>query len=306
MGSSAAFALIPLLICGFLFNAIFVPLRYFSSKAEGQKLFFMAAGSGALISSLVFAITGVLLSLKAVPPWVLVIAHAIDASIPIPFACRLIATLVAGAALGIALNFLLWPFYGWSSKKVAKGIYNKLIDKHGNSLTQLLRKATDRQKLVILTLKSRKIYCGRILEVPSSIERDDACIEILPSFSAYRDKDTLRMGRERTDYPVIALWEARRYLDSRKSVLETFEYLVRKIGEDSYDREELIAARNSLAKDISDAEAGIQSVGEPPNFDANDWIKIIPVGEIESASFYDPDAYEKWFAPETGSSQPTI
>ncbi|MDQ1187564.1 hypothetical protein [Stenotrophomonas sp. SORGH_AS_0282] len=32
------------------------------------------------------------------------------------------------------------------------------------------------------------------------------------------------------------------------------------------------------------------------DFDIQDWIKVISIKEVESASFYDPEAYAKWFA----------
>lgn len=32
------------------------------------------------------------------------------------------------------------------------------------------------------------------------------------------------------------------------------------------------------------------------DFDIADWIKVISIKEIESASFYDPDAYTAWFS----------
>lgn len=61
-------------------------------------------------------------------------------------------------------------------------------------MAQLLRRAADQQKLVMLTLKSRKIYCCRIFEVSPDISSAEACVDILPSFSAYLDKDTLKIG----------------------------------------------------------------------------------------------------------------
>lgn len=299
----AALVLLPLLISGYLFNLIFYPLRYFNSRAEGQKLFFMAAGSGLVLSAVIFLITSAIKnSGDFVGSPIHNFATNIDSSIPVPYACRLLATVAFSVVAGLFLNFLLWLRYGRTGRPTAKRIYNKLTDSFGNALCQLLRKGADRQKLVMLTLKSRKIYCGRILEVPPNIERDDACIELLPSFSGYRDKDTLRMGKEKTDYPVIALWEARQYLFSRRETLDAFLEAASQYA-DAAPAGMLSQEIANLEADIAEAQTVIDQFGEPPHFDPNDWIKVISIKEIESASFYDPEAYEAWFGKEVAVTQ---
>lgn len=292
---SSALVLLSLLISGYLFNLIFYPLRYFSSRAEGQKLFFMAAGAGLVLGAFVFGLTGFL---KAMPSlqggYIMFVGKAIDAAIPVPYACRLLLTIVAAVVGALSLNGILWIRYGRTGRPTAKRVYNKLTDHYGNPLCQLLRKAADNQKLVLITLKSRKIYCGRILEVPPNIEDADACVEILPSFSAYRDKDTLRMGGERTDYPVISLWEASQYIYSTKKILEFFEREVK--AEELGQVEAIVAERERLSKEISEAQAVIDKFGDFDPSEISDWIKVISIKEIESASFYDPDAYKAWFS----------
>lgn len=298
MGAGGAvLILVPLLISGYLFNLIFYPFRYFSSRAEGQKLFFMAAGSGLVLGASVFFITGQVAYADWFTGGVLHrIALAIDRSLPVPHACRLLATIFSAVLLAAFLNGLLWIRYGSRGRPTGKRVYNKLTDAFGNPLSQLLRKAADKQTLVMLNLKSRKIYCGRILEVPPDIESDDACIEILPSFSGYRDKDTLRMGREKTNYPVIDLWEARQFIFSRRQFLKFFDEIERSAS--AALREEIRVERAEVEADIRGAEEIVNSFGEPVAFEPTDWVKVIPVREIESASFYDPDAYESWFGAE--------
>lgn len=300
----AALILLPLLISGYLFNLIFYPLRYFSNRADGQRLFFMAAGSGLLLGSAVFLMTGVLKAPASFVGSALHdIAKGIDGSIPVPYACRLLATLFFSVAAAFSLNCVLWLIYGRGKRPTAKRVYNKLTDAFGNPLCQLLRKAADKQKLVMLTLKSRKIYCGRILEVPPNIEREDACVELLPSFSSYRDKDTLRMGKEKTDYPVIALWEAKQYLFSREQMLKAFVLEISRYG---YAAPEGLIQREieKIQTEISDAKAVIAQFGEPAGFSPADWMKVIAIKEIESASFYDADAYHVWFDQDDSVASP--
>jgi hypothetical protein len=190
MGGTGALALLPILISGYLFNTIFYPLRYFSGQAEGQKLFFLAAGSGLLIVAAVFVAAGEI----AAAEWfagsmIESVSRSVDRHIPVPHASLLVLSMLAAVALGFACNGLLWFKFGRKGRSTAKQVYNRLTDRFGNALCQILRRGADQQKLVLLNLKSRKVYCGRILEVPPNIEMEGACIELLPSFSGYRDRD---------------------------------------------------------------------------------------------------------------------
>lgn len=299
---SSALILLVLVISGFLFNQIYYRLRYFSARAEGQKLFFMAAGAGIVIGALVFGATGALkVSSVLQDSWVQALARSIDTAIPVPYACRLITTIVFAVVAGLLMNLATrlrhWREWSTPSRKL---VYNKLTDEHGNAMSQLLRRAAVNQKLVMLTLQSRKIYCGRILEVPPNIEREDACVELLPFFSGYRDKDTLRLGRERTEYPVIALWEARQYLFSLEELLRDFERRVERMG--AVTDPDVEAKRTELAAEMEQARKELARFGDVSKLDVNEWNKVIPIKEIETASFYDPDSYKEWFTPENEGS----
>lgn len=305
-----ALALLPLLISGYLFNLIFYPLRYFNERAEGQKLFFMAAGSGLLLGALTFLLAAAAASLPgfdtSAPAFVLA---RVDAAIPLAHASRLLATIAVAAAGASLLNGLLWVhvrFFrhrrrGGRGRTTAKHVYLAMTAKYGNALAQLLCRAAATQKLVMISLKSRKVYCGRVLEAPTDTGHADVFIELLPSFSAYRDKDTLRLGAdERTEYPVITLWVTQQRL---KSVRDERAILVRDHeSQGRRDPDGLFAdATARLDAEIRELEQAIAEFGIGP-ISPEDWIKAIPVKEIESASFYDPPAYHAWFtAPPTAA-----
>lgn len=293
--SAAALALLPLLISGYLFNLIFYPFRYFSSRAEGQKLFFMAAGSGLFLGAAVFVgaytiLPGSSSDLSDSSDMV----RAAKAAIPVPHAFRLLLTLVVAIALGYLFNVLLWLRYIRKPKSTARCVYDRLTEVFGNPLDQLFRRAAETQKLVIVTLRSRKIYCGRIMEVPGNLDATGAFIEILPSFSGYRDKETLRFGTRRTEYPVITLWEAKQYVYSLERLLSLVNTLLPTVS-DARARHILSRRQQRLERDLTEARTAVSEVGEPPGFDPNDWVKVLPVAEIESASFYDSRAYNVWF-----------
>lgn len=291
----AALILLPLLISGYLFNLIFYPLRYFSGKAEGQKLFFMAAGSGLALTFIVFGLS----SLEA-SDIIRGLADSFHRAIPLPHSFRATLTLVASVGAAFFLNAVLWAIHQGKRQSTAKWVYSWMTESFGSSIAQLLRRAAEEQRFVMLTLKSRKIYCGRIREAPTDTERDDVCVEIVPLFSSYRDKDSLRMG-ERTEYPLIELWAAKRNLESRRGERTLFEARIKELGFDIEDAM-LQKERSKLDAMIRDAECALAKFGNVGEIHAEDWIKVIPLREIESASFYDADAYRAWFSARTAES----
>lgn len=167
-------------------------------------------------------------------------------------------------------------------------------------MAQLLRRAVDEQKLVMLTMKSRKIYCGRVFEIPFDLTDDRACIEILPSFSTWRDKDTLRMG-DRTDYPVIDLWAAKQRLYSIEQQLELVDQHSSErdfsvLRTTDLGKRFLRRVRRNFERERDEIIDLIRGFSGGRDIDINDWIKVVLIKEIESLSFYDPDAYKDWFA----------
>lgn len=311
---SSAIAVLVLVISGYIFNLIFHPARYFSSRADGQKLFFMSAGSGVLIGAVVF------LAVSGVKPYFcegslpLRIAQFVNQSVPIPYAFRLILTLFGSAVIASLLNLLSVKIVGGAGEKLhllkgkvrtrSQRVYDRLTETSGSSMAQLFRRAADKQSLVMLTLKSRKIYCGRIFEVPANIDAADACIEILPSFSVYRDKDSLRMGGGRTEYPVIDLWVARQRLYTLEENLKLFDSnrgkLLTKMSlsspGDGVAEKYLRRARRVIEIRRDEARGVVQGFQGGRDFEVEDWVKVINIKEVESASFYDPDAYLAWFS----------
>lgn len=300
MGGTALI-LLPLLISGYLFNLVFYPLRYFSGRAEGQRLFFMAAGSGLILTVLTFGLIDLLSDHLGERSDLLArLMAATNRTAPIPDAFRSTLTVLASVASAFCLNGILLVVHRKRPQSTAKCVYNWLTVRFGSNLAQLLRRAAEEQRFVMLTLKSRKIYCGHVREAPTDTDKEDVQIEIVPLFSSYRDKDTLRMG-ERTEYPLIDLWAARRYLESRIDERDLFERKAKSLGFDASQpliKQEL----DKLDAKIESATQALAKFGDVGDIRAEDWIKTIPIREIESASFYDPDANQAWFS---GPRSPT-
>lgn len=309
---SSAIVLMALLISGYLFNLNFYPVRYYSNKAEGQKLFFMAAGSGMLLGALVFGVLGLLRTQLNNDSSIILVAGAINGAIPVPHASRLLATMVTSVALARLLNLIsVWLVGGrgaladspdgLKARSRAQRVYDRLTEREGGAMAQLLRRAVDEQKLVMLTLKSRKIYCGRVFEIPFDLDEDRACIEILPSFSTWRDKDSLKLGEPRTEYPVNDLWEAQQRLYSVEEQLSLVDaHLSDPAFSDMKDTERgrkfLRRVKRGFEQERDELDSLIREVSSGREIDINDWIKVILIKEIESLSFYDSEAYKDWFA----------
>jgi hypothetical protein len=59
-----------------------------------------------------------------------------------------------------------------------------------NSLERLLYNATQRGKMVMITLEDGKVYCGYSELIPGDARASDAYLEILPMFSGYRESES--------------------------------------------------------------------------------------------------------------------
>lgn len=307
----SAIVLMTLVISGYLFNLIFHPFRYFAKRAEGQRLFFMSAGTGLVLAAFTFTTVGLLKWCLPTNHLLLRWAELFHAAVPIDHATKLMVTLVGGMLLAKLLNLgaarLVGarpsPSHDWVEKATgatrAQRVFDALTEKHGSPMAKLLRRAVDQQKLVMVTLKSRKIYCGHILEVAADIDAADACLEILPSFSAYRDKDTLKMGDERTSYPAIDVWQAKRRLSTAEQELLLLRAeLIRLVPRESIEAMEpaLRQYEQELKSEIKVLEAYMDAAPGGRDFDVVDWVKVIPLKDVESASFYDTEAYKAWFS----------
>lgn len=257
----------------------------------------MSAGSGLVLGALSFFIAGLIRD-RSPNGSILNVAHWIGSFLPFPFASRLLLTLALSVLLAYAGNLLLhlWVRYVQRKNQKTNQVVNSwFTDRIGTPLAQLLRKAAVRQRLVLLSLQSRKVYCGRILEVPPNLDDSNSYIELLPKFSAYRDKDTLQLGEKRTEYPAISVWEANQYVAGRHAVLEELNKRLEKMSVTDSRRDVLVSLASGLRQEIDEAEAELAKFAIPSDFEIEDWVKIIPIAEIESATFYDPDAYEMWF-----------
>ncbi len=94
-------------------------------------------------------------------------------------------------ALGVGGPWILnhaWPFcLFWTTKKQG----DKAVRDYGSPLEQLLLKALNEEKNVMVTLSNGKVYIGRVTY--SLTPEDGRSFELLPIKSGYREGDKQRM-----------------------------------------------------------------------------------------------------------------
>ena len=296
MQPTSLIGILPLLVSGFFFNLIFWPTRFFCARADGQRLFFQSAGSGLLLGMLAFAMAPLVRAMIVSSSALAMIAPWFSTTYPFPNAAALSLALVLGPALALVLNLLLAGLrhlFAESGLPTISWINQGLTKRYGHPLAQLLRRAVDEQKLIFVALKSRKVYVGRVLEIPGDTESENAYLELLPKFSTARDKDSLRLISHRTEYPAFTVWEARRFKESREEVRNELRSTKLPSGTTEEDRSE---ALKELENDIAQADAELKKIPVHDEFSIQDWLKVIPISEIELASFYDDRAHAAWFA----------
>jgi hypothetical protein len=302
--SVALFLLLPILIAGYVLGASNYRFRYFSLRAEGQRLFFSSAGLG------LATVAAYMLLME----W-LAAKYSFNASQNFFDYLRISPDHPTGPAAWIALLLFAW-LTAWlgniidlviqrkSPGTTREKVFSRLIESHGSSLAKLLRTAANSQRLVLITLKSRKVYCGRIIAAPIDIDHSNPFVELLPIFSSYRDKDSFALSDDRTPYPIMALWEAqkaKKVAESELSNLEKEIEMPRNKDLDDKVKEDLAHMQMKIKERIDQASRAIDDFlrdNDHPllnNIDLSGWIKVFPISEIESASFFETNLPKHWF-----------
>jgi hypothetical protein len=284
MGGAIA-SILPLLSAGFLFLWIFYRTRFIIATAEGQKLFFMSAATGFAIGLIAFPLYRNLPD--AARDWYVKLYPAETG--PLALALLLSASLAGLFNLYYYARFTITS--GPSGTSTWDQVYRELARRHGTPLQKLLVDAAKEEKLVLVTLTSRKIYCGYVLQLPPAFKADDQYIEIIPTFSSARDKDKLTM-LERLDYVAVGYWRSCRWRDSLQAALEIGQKSDQFTPEQS---DALEAELQRVDEKIRRFEAQ-DSEGYLRSFQISEWTKVIPMKLIESASIFDEQAHRQWFA----------
>jgi hypothetical protein len=167
--------LLPLL-GGFLFIHLTHYFRFAAQRMDGYRLLFQAAIAGVGLS-----IAGRLAELLVGetplgPP----LGRYWAVFSPFPYSATSVISLLLGPMCALVVNLLI-------DKEKAN---DKEIKSHGNLFLKLLHQAAKEERLISLTLDSRKWYVGWVAESPN-LDPQEQYFKLLPFMSGYRDKDSL-------------------------------------------------------------------------------------------------------------------
>ncbi len=293
MNSNFAIVLLTIACSGYFSVLVFWKSRYLALKSDPQRLIYISSAVGMLSMVLGFPVYSLLRSLLGVGAAAQFLSQ-LSATYPFPFIGHFCFSCLLGPLLALFSNVLLWAsecrkplldtknksdlkFPRLSFAEAGEQILSKSLEKIDDSIALLVIRANRSGKLIQVNLKSRKVYVGEPIERPISVWRPMTHLRILPKFSGVRDKDSLKWANDRTDYPAFAKYR----LSARLDVIGSMEI-----------NTQLLEERAKIEESLVELEF----------IELEDWIKIIPVSEIETISLFDEVAYGKWFSVPSNSA----
>ncbi len=152
--------------------------RFRAQKQDGNRLLFESALAGIPLLMLGRLTT----YWSASTPWGKLAGRRIVEIIDTPFIGTALVSLVFGIVLPLIVN-------AFTSKERAKWWAIKATD---NGFLRLAQTALRREMPISLTLKTRKVYIGYVVQTPN-LKLAEQYIHVLPLVSGYRDPTTLAL-----------------------------------------------------------------------------------------------------------------
>lgn len=172
--------LLPLL-GGFIFITRWNRSRWHALRADKERLLFYAGLAGLFWLSIAFVVS-------SIPPFIPCVSWLPCAPlwwarhIPFPYCGTSVFAFVLGATMWWPLN------RGWNREEAdayKKSEADRIIKTEGGPFEQLMDRAMQQQRHVLITLKNGKVYVGRIGSAYTPGQRDQT-IHLLPTISGYR------------------------------------------------------------------------------------------------------------------------
>ena len=168
----------------------------------------------------------------------------------------------------------------------------------GEPLVQFLKRAESEGLKVQITLGSDKVYIGLIKRLPARIHHEASFIELLSEYSFSRSEKTGRFPAKSawTVYPAVKLAELKAYRYTK-----TITALEVRKARNSSNVQDVRKVLHSLLSDILGIKKSITEISGFYDMDVDNWVRLIPVSEIESLAYFDEAAFD-WFAK--GQAEP--
>jgi hypothetical protein len=164
------------LIGGFLFIHLTHYFRFAAQRMDGYRLLFQAAIAGVGLSTAGRLAELLVGETPLGPP----LGRYWAIFSPFPYSATSAISLLLGPMCALVVNLFL-------DKEKAN---DREIKAHGNLFLKLLHQAEKEERLISLTLDSRKWYVGWVAESPN-LDPQEQYFKLLPFMSGYRDKDSL-------------------------------------------------------------------------------------------------------------------
>jgi hypothetical protein len=167
--------LLPLL-GGFLFIHLTHYFRFAAQRMDGYRLLFQSAIAGVGLS-IAGRLAELLVGSTPLGP---VLGRYWAVFSPFQYSATSAISLLLGPVCALVVNLFI-------DKEKAK---DKEVKAHANLFLKLIHQAADEERLISVTLDSRKWYVGWVAESPNLYPQEQY-FKLLPFISGYRDKDSL-------------------------------------------------------------------------------------------------------------------
>ena len=186
---------------------------YLASRMEGRQLLFLvtSVAVGLLLLSRCFLLVASLLLWEPLVSFIGRVWMAIVSPFGVP---EVLATFFGAFVLGPVLAGLVNAFYG------AERASTDIIEKYGGEREKFLFAAMESEDLVLVTLRSRKVYVGWPLYTPDP-RRETKDFRLFPAASGYRDEQTLELKLTTQYSGVYERIEAGEYSDLQVEDFDT-------------------------------------------------------------------------------------
>ena len=260
---------LPPLLGGFIFVSLWLPLRYWSQRAGGYKLVFAASVAGGLFLLLAHFLVvglGATFPLRQILAWWYSVVTIDDSA-------QAVLGFLLGAALWWPLNLL--RFFVPALR--VENLVRRLILQAGDPLEVLLIQHLETQALLSVTLRSGKVYVGRVVSSINPARRVES-VRLRLVRSGYRDEKThsltLNINYEATHAGV------------QTRIEEIYVQLIEEVtlGLPGFTEEEIVAEVYRRAARHPEMSAL-----------AHDFEVVLVAQEIVSVSSFNPELFEAYF-----------
>lgn len=262
---------LPPLLGGFLLVSLWYPLRYWIQRQEGYRLVFAASIAGAFLlfiaQLLLFFLSDTAFARPILAWW--------RSFLP-----------VANSAVGVLaflLSFVFWGVLELFCRLVPAlrpdAIRKRYINASGDAFEQMLFRALETQEAVAITLKTNKVYVGRVNTSFNPI-RGVESIRLSLDKSGYRDPETHEL-KLNVDY-------AKTHADINERLNRVYERIIQRVMQEHPD-----AAAEEIGRLVRAYSQGNRDISAL----AHTFEVVVIASEIVTVAPFDPELYRNFFEP---------